>query len=124
MVTYLLVAGLVNWLATLILVEGKIFQWLRDLPEGEYLRYLFGCHLCTGTWVGILEAIWLTALAPYALPFAGWWLVLANALAFKAAGHMFLVLHKLGDAKIDQNRAGAKVFAPVQVPGVDREKVS
>lgn len=124
MITYLVVAGLVNWLATLILVEGKIFQPVRSRVTGEYARYFVACHLCTGTWVGLVMAAWLTLLAPYALPFAGWWMVLVNGLAIKAVGHLIYVAHQLGDAKIEQGRAEAKIFAPVPVPGVDEEKVS
>ena len=101
MLSYLLVAGLVNWIATLVLVEGKIFEPVRNAVSGEYLSYFVRCHLCTGVWVGIAEAVAFTALgAP--VPFAGWWLVLANALAFKAVGHLILVLHKLGDAVINR----------------------
>jgi hypothetical protein len=105
MLAYLLVAGLINWLATTVLVEGKIFEWLRNSVNGEYMAYLVRCHLCTGVWVGIAMAIAFTALgAPE--PYTGWWLLLANALAFKAAGHMLLVVHKLGDAVINRIKEG------------------
>lgn len=100
----LLIAGLVNWLATTVIVEGKIFEPVRMLPfvqSREKLRYLVGCHLCAGVWVGIIEAVAFTALgAPQ--PYAGWWLLLANALAFKAVGHLILIVAKLGDATVNR----------------------
>src|SRR2546423_1102812 len=101
MIAYLIVAGLINWLATTVLVEGKIFEWLRNMVTGENFAYLVRCHLWTGVWVGIAEAVAFTALgAPE--PYAAWALLLANALAFKAVGHLILVLHKLGDATINR----------------------
>jgi len=107
----LFVAGLVNWMATLILVEGKIFEPVRNRARGEYSRYFVGCHLCTGTWVGIAEAVAFT-LAGVALPFAGWFLVLANALAIKAVGHLILVVFKLGDASVDHVKSGPSTSEP------------
>lgn len=109
-------AGAVCWLATLILVEGVIFQgcreWLkvkcdrireRCLDRDNEVRgtwmarnahaaagkigYLVTCHLCAGTWVGI-------ALTPFAHgPFHSTIFgvtALLNGLLYKAMGHLFL----------------------------------
>lgn len=97
-----LYAGLVVWLVTLILVEGEIFRPVRELLSGyvpahwvdatprfkisEYnrrpkLAYLVGCHLCTGTWVGLGVAF----LIPGPLPH-----VVLNGLLYKAIGHVVL----------------------------------
>lgn len=79
--------GLVTWLATLIIVEGKIFdtprQWVVSYAPGK-LSYLVTCHLCAGTWVGFA----LAAVAGG--PFGGWAAIVLNGLLYKAIGHLVL----------------------------------
>lgn len=87
---YVLVAvmGLVNWLATLIVVEGVIFdeprEWLAQrLPLK--LSYLLSCHLCAGVWVGFALAL----VVPGPIE-AGVMSVVVNGIAYKAVGHLVL----------------------------------
>lgn len=117
MLAMLLVAGLINWLATTVIVEGKIFEPVRDRARGEYARYFVGCHLCAGVWVGFIEAVVYMAFGA-AFPFTSWWLVLANGLAFKAVGHLTLLVVNLGNAAIDFLKAAPEVV-PVSVPGLN-----
>lgn len=91
----LFIGGLIVWLVTTILVEGKIFEPLRDrMPERFKLDYLVRCHLCCGTWVGIA----LGVLYPY--PGLSRWVV--SGLAYKAVAHVILtavnVANHLGNA--------------------------
>lgn len=115
MLTMLLVAGLINWLATTIVVEGKIFEPVRNRMRGEYARYFVGCHLCAGVWVGFAEAVVYMACGA-AFPFTTWALVLANGLAFKAVGHLILMVVNLGNAAIGYLKEGDRLV-PVEVPG-------
>lgn len=118
----IIAAGLINWLATTIIVESEITRPLRDWltlrrmsrielppehtdayktvvisyaqrisPVYEKVAYLFGCHLCSGTWVGLVEAI---AFGPViSSGFVG---IVATGLLFKAVGHLVLELVALG----------------------------
>lgn len=95
---YALFHGLVNWIATTILVESELFrpvrQWLERRTDSagqwwwawEKLRYLAGCHLCVGTWVGLTQA------ATFGSPWRGVWGLLAGGLLYKAIGHLVLEL--------------------------------
>lgn len=76
-------AGLICWLVTLIIVESELFRPVRErLTEiHPKLAYLSGCHLCTGTWVGIGMALIISG------PFG---FFLLNGLLFKAVGHIAL----------------------------------
>lgn len=84
---HILWLGLVNWLATLILVEGVIFEtpraWLVQRAPHPKLRYLLTCQLCAGTWVGFVLA------ALFGGPFG---FVLVDGLLYKAIGHATLEL--------------------------------
>lgn len=118
MLAMLLVAGLINWLATTVIVEGKIFEPVRNRAHGEYAKYFVGCHLCAGVWVGFIEAVVYMAFGA-AFPFTSWWLVLTNGLAFKAVGHLTLLVVNLGNAAIDWLKAGRDLHG-IEVPGVTR----
>ena len=105
--TTLIVLGLVNWLATTIVVESELFRPLRAwvdirharwvLPDGRRarrhkaawlkLRYLLACHLCAGTWIGFLEAALVPSVRPAGGGFVGWAIA---GLAIKAIGHITL----------------------------------
>ena len=92
-------AGLVNWIATVIITQGKIFEPVRNYigGKGEYLRYLVQCYLCAGVWVGIIEAAFF-GLTHAPQPWHAWVLILANALTYKAIGHFLYIGQELLDA--------------------------
>lgn len=81
-----IILGLLNFIGTVIVCDSEIFVPVRRLADRwHYTRYLVGCYLCTGVWVGFAEAacfggplqsdIWPIAL-------------IGNGLAFKAVGHL------------------------------------
>jgi hypothetical protein len=107
-----LLLGLVNWVATCILVESELFREPREwvhmkdevwgivIDDGDerikrrwrvydYLwhkaSYLVACQLCTGTWVGIALAIIFGS--PFGTGLAA---VVAGGLVYKAIGHLAL----------------------------------
>lgn len=106
-------AGLVNWLVTTIVVESELGRPLREyvrrrrnlaaqrrptLPPPfapgnadrgpwRWLDYLLACHLCTGVWIAIAEALYLGPLVGRGA--AG---VIFTALIVKAVGHLVLEL--------------------------------
>lgn len=100
----LVVAGFAVWMGTLVLVEGEIFRDFRELFDKLHnryenwltykLRYLVGCHLCTGIWVAAIASLFIPPLIGSG--FVGWGL---TALAIKGVGHLILVVQKLGEAK-------------------------
>jgi hypothetical protein len=117
----ILLLGLANHLATMIVVESEVTResrtWLarkafvastEAVPElGRANRrdrfwaklwhkvdYLHSCHLCAGTWIGLAMAAFLPPVASSGV--VGW---LLTGLAIKGTGHMVLVLHKLGEAR-------------------------
>lgn len=112
-------AGLVNWLATTIVVESELFRPLREWIGGKTwqytiyggktaredhyewqrpkLAYFLGCHLCTGTWIGLAEAC---VLRP--LPWSGLAGIAASGLLFKAVGHLVLDIVATARAWRDQ----------------------
>jgi hypothetical protein len=102
MLTIAVLLGLANWIATTIIVESELFRPLRDRlaweadrayrPFGSWrftvlskLQYLVGCHLCTGTWVALIEACFVTLGLSSGLPG-----IVLSALVFKAIGHTAL----------------------------------
>lgn len=108
----LLFLGVANWLATLILVESEVTRDYREWigRRADYanefpivnplkaflwhkLRYLVGCHLCTGTWVGFLMALFITPIV--SVPVIG---TVLTGLVIKGIGHLFLVIHKAGES--------------------------
>lgn len=116
----LIFLGIANWLATTILVEAEITRDYRDWIGKRYdeaneyprsrstwawykLKYLVGCHLCTGIWVGIVMAAFITPVI--ATPVVGF---VMTALIIKGIGHMVLVLHKLGEAASNHANARAE----------------
>lgn len=56
-------------------------------PFWREARYFVGCHLCVGTWVGIIEAAFIGPLVLHGV--VGF---VATALTFKALGHFTLEL--------------------------------
>ena len=64
------------------------------------MRYLVGCHLCTGTWVSMVLALFLPAIVSPA--FFGWAI---NAMIIKAVGHLVLAAVNMANAKIDLLKA-------------------
>jgi hypothetical protein len=50
------------------------------------LAQLVNCQMCTGVWVGFAEALYFGG------PLHGWATVVANALLFKAGGHLIFEL--------------------------------
>jgi hypothetical protein len=93
-----LYAGLVNWLATWIIVEAEVFREVREwfkakcasLPNktlGKKLCYLVECQLCAGTWVGLGLSLFLGGPMEVSIPMIGWML---NGLLYKAVGHLIL----------------------------------
>jgi hypothetical protein len=99
--------GLVNWFATLLVVESEFFRPVRDWIHGRSLNakraftswawwkidFMINCHMCAGTWVAML----LVPLAPLIFG-PGIVPYIAVGLLIKAIGHIILVLHKLGEA--------------------------
>lgn len=87
----LLALGLVNWIVTLILVEGVIFNDARDEICRRFpgrVAYFVTCHLCAGTWVGLI-------LGFFGGPFGDWHWFILNGLAIKAIGHVTLEVTSL-----------------------------
>lgn len=100
--------GFINWIATTIIVESELCRPVREYCERKRkwfdieknrprtpqeepvlwrkLHYLVQCHLCTGTWVALVEA------AAFGGPFHGVTGYFANALLYKAVGHLVLEL--------------------------------
>lgn len=70
------------------------------------LRYFVGCHLCTGTWVGLVMAAFIAPIV--SIPFVGWVL---TGLTIKGIGHLFLVVHKAGEAWTQHQSEQAKALA-------------
>lgn len=103
----LIVLGLANWIITLIIVESELVRPVRQFFDLKTLKedysdlwhklsYLVKCHLCTGTWVALLMAAFISPVI--SVPFAGW---LFTGFIIKAIGHLSLVVHKAGDALIN-----------------------
>jgi hypothetical protein len=95
--------GLINWFATMLIVEAEITFPIRRGAEllvdrlmmsghrrlgriADKLSYLLHCHMCCGTWVGLIEA------AVFGGPFHGFTGWVANGLLFKAIAHLVLEL--------------------------------
>jgi hypothetical protein len=101
--------GLACWIATVIVTESELTRpardWIATRTEHatvagrrskrvwQRLCYLAGCHLCTGTWVAGLLALFVPPAVSGGV--VGW---LVTALIIKAVGHAVFVLHKLGEA--------------------------
>jgi|FLYL01.1.fsa_nt_gi hypothetical protein len=92
--------GLVNWIATTILVESELFRSVREYVDRRAwdarwewsrrvwnkARYLIRCHLCTGTWVGLVQA------SVFGSPWDGVTGWIAGGLLYRAVGHLVLEL--------------------------------
>lgn len=107
-----LLLGLACWLLTTIVVESEITRSLREWVHGReeiaahtidlyepgergawrfvveswvahHVRYLLGCHLCTGVWVGLI-----LALVQPSSPLGN---TILDGLAYKAIAHLVLV---------------------------------
>lgn len=111
--------GLVNWLVTLLLVESEVVRPFREWIANRYnaahtsnrevpsvrsdgwrvvlwykAKYFVGCHLCTGTWVGVILAILTSWNKPLGSGVIG---IVLTGLLYKAIGHVVLILQKLGE---------------------------
>lgn len=99
----LILMGIANWLVTTVLVDGEIFAEVRDRVKRQKHRgwicakaaYLVGCHLCTGTWIGLLMALFVPAVVD--VPVAG---TVLTGLVIKGIGHLVLLLVNMGNAWI------------------------
>src|SRR5678816_537318 len=110
----LIALGLVNWIATTILVDSSLFAKWRSWPitrwdytarrcfaqeatgRGRWARYcvasrwlaklheLVNCHLCMGTWVAFIQAAFFLD--------GPWYVWTTGALLIKAIGHLVLEL--------------------------------
>lgn len=116
-VTTLILLGLVNWLVTTILVESEITRPIRDWVENQHtvgfdifdpryswaksiheakwqtrvwrkVGYLVHCHLCAGTWVGLVMAAVVSYRAFAVRP--AFLAAVLTGLAIKAVGHLTL----------------------------------
>ncbi len=128
-IALLVLLGFANWIATTILVESEVTRDWREWVDRRYnnadtkwqfnqddkkltrkrwlwfkLRYLTGCHLCTGTWVGLAMGAFVSS-AIVNVPVVGW---LLSALVIKGIGHFILVLHKAGESWTNLNNAAAE----------------
>lgn len=106
--TLIIALGLVNWFATYLVVESEFFRSLREWIERKErdakrqftywfwgrMDYLFNCHTCSGTWVGLV-------LAPFAPSIfgGGFFSYIVVALLIKSIGHLTLVVHKFLEGK-------------------------
>ena len=123
----MLMLGVANWFATTLVVESELFRPLRqwigkhvpDDPESFRdevwfkLSYLVGCHMCAGTWVALVMALFVPPLV--AVPVVGY---LLTALAIKGIGHLVLLLNNMGNATIDRHRAQATAALMESVPNL------
>lgn len=108
--TTVLFLGLVNWIATIIIVESVIFEDVREWVQrrgklmeatrpraGRKVGYVLTCALCVGTWVGFVEALCFGGPLRF-----GVLSFIANGLLFKALGHLFLQVNALAHHKIEE----------------------
>lgn len=85
-----LLLGVVNWIATKILIEGHIFEPVRQqVARVPGFSKFPTCALCVGTWVGIAEA------AVFGGPLAGMTGFVANALVFKGLGEVIRIAEEV-----------------------------
>lgn len=101
-----LALGVVNWVATEIVVTSVIFEDIRRVVDGLGKRlkprhpclsrkvcYFLNCALCVGIWIGFIEAFAFGGpLQPHGL-WASWAAFIANGLLYKAPGHVLLQLN-------------------------------
>jgi hypothetical protein len=102
---YAILLGLATWIATSIIVEAEIFRDVREAVDKLHenhpnwftykLRYLIQCHMCTGIWVAATISLFVPPVVGAGVVGFG-----LTALAIKGIGHLFLVMHKVGDAII------------------------
>lgn len=95
--------GLVNWIATEIVVNSVVFEDVRELVSGfgrrvhkrhprigHKITYFTGCCLCVGVWVGFIEALVFGGPLQIHAGWLAWASFIANGLAYKAVGHLLL----------------------------------
>jgi len=117
MLITMLMLGLAVWIATCIIVDAEIFRDVREAVNRLYtahpnwltykLRYLIQCHMCTGIWVAAIVAFFVPPVASSGI--VGWGL---TALAIKGIAHLFLVVHKLGEALTDNYNVNQELPEP------------
>jgi hypothetical protein len=115
----MILLGLAAWIATCIIVEAEVFRDVREAITKLYkrhpnwwtfkLKYFVECHMCTGIWVAAIIALFVPPIVSSGI--VGWGL---TALAIKGIAHLFLVVHKLGEAKTDwlKNDTILNAFGP------------
>jgi hypothetical protein len=69
-------------------IKRRIILWRKA-------RYLVGCYLCTGVWVGLILSALTLGIAPLGGGVLGW---LLNGLLYKAVGHCVLIWQKYMEA--------------------------
>lgn len=75
--------GVMNWIATKIFIEGKIFRPIREqISRIPGFSEFPTCALCVGTWAGIFQA------AVFGGPLSGIAGFIGNALIFKGLGEI------------------------------------
>lgn len=115
----LLVLGLACWICTAIVVESEIMRPIRERCTHPKLRYLVGCHLCSGIWVAAgLVAAWFGALAPARF--------VVTLLAVKGIGHGLLVLQRVLEASSqalpNERETNQEARPPLHPGGAERSE--
>lgn len=82
----ILLLGVVNWIATKILIEGHIFESVRQqVARVPGFSKFPTCALCVGTWVGIAQAV------VFGGPLVGMTGFVGNVLIFKGLGEIIRI---------------------------------
>jgi len=111
---FVLFLGLVNWVATEIVVTSIIFKDIREWTDnlgmrlkkrhprtGEKLCYFLKCALCVGVWIGFVEALVFDGPLHSQLTWIGWAAFVANGLLYKGVGHLLLQVNAWFHHRID-----------------------
>lgn len=128
----LVVYGPINWIATAIFVDNKLFEEVRTAIQrlgkwcenrghhilADKLDYLPNCPMCMGVWIG-LGLAGVLELFGLPLPVASsfWPLnVLLNGLLIKAIGHLYYQLSALVHWSAEHQKARALAEQPAASP--------
>jgi hypothetical protein len=97
-IVVLIAAGLINFIATLVIVDSFLFKSVRDAGQkfgcwlqrhgwlfaGKHIVYFVTCPLCVGIWIGFAQ----TLVLPPVFQAPVWISWLINGLLFKGLGHV------------------------------------